>query len=167
MGINSTVKVPRIEVIVGSESDLCQTGTDMVSISGISDTHLSIISCHRNPDELRKFLKEKASKADVFIAGAGMAAALPGIVKAELCALGHVQIPVIGVAFKGKTEQDDQAAKLSIECLPGQPVELDPDGRAYFGPEGFLKACKSAVNDEFLPKTRSNKPAQIHINAIS
>lgn len=166
MGIDSPVKVPRIEVIVGSESDLCQIDNGMTSLMGISNTNLSIISCHRNPEELRKFLKEKASKADVFIAGAGMAAALPGIVKAELCALGQVQIPVIGVAFKGKTEQDDLAAKLSIECLPGQPVEMDRDGKAYFGPEGFLKACESAVYDEFLPKKRSDKPAQIHIHEI-
>ena len=88
------------------------------------------------------------------------AAALPGIIKSWLCYFGKSHIPVIGVAFKGKDWKADMAARLSIENLPGQPVEMDENGNAYFGPEGFEKACISAVNDEFLPKAIEVKPVK-------
>ncbi len=163
MGINVENKKLRIEVLVGSESDLPQTETGLVELSLLANVHKSIISCHRNPVELRNLAKDSLREADVIIAGAGMAAALPGIVKSELCMLGHPEIPVIGVAFEGAIEEHNLAAELSIKCLPGQPVELDQNGEAYFGPEGFLAACNAAVRDEFLPKTIQAKPAQIGI----
>jgi len=166
MGIIVETKHPRIEVLVGSESDLPQTQTGLASLLSIADVNISVVSCHRNPTELRKLAEEVLSKADVIIAGAGMAAALPGIVKSELCMLNHPEIPVIGVAFQGATDDDDLAAQLSIERLPGSPVELAPDGTAYFGSEGFLAACKAAVQDEFLPKTIEAKPAKIGIKQI-
>jgi len=163
MGIMVEGRRPRIEVLVGSESDLPQTQTGLASLLGIAQVGISVLSCHRNPDELREFVRDGLSKADVIIAGAGMAAALPGIVKSELCLNGHPEIPVIGVAFKGPSDKDDQAAILSIECLPGQPVELDPSGHAYLGPNGFLEACEAAVSHEFLPRTIEPKPAKIGI----
>ena len=166
LGINVSARIPKIEVLVGSESDLSQTETGMASLLGIADVSLSVLSCHRNPSELDSMSLGALSKADIIIAGAGMAAALPGIVKSKLCALGRSDIPVIGVAFEGKTVKDNQAATLSIECLPGQPVELDPNGNAYFGSQGFLEACQVAVNGEFLPKNIEAKPVKIGLKKI-
>ena len=120
------------------------------------------MSCHRNHGELETYLKGK-NLPDVFIAGAGEAAALAGITKSILCEAGRSDIPVIGVAFRGKDWKADMAARLSIENLPGQPVEMDKDGNAYFGPEGFVKACESAVNDEFLPKTIDKKDVKFGV----
>lgn len=163
MEIEVEIPKPKIEVLLGSESDLDQAkiGLDFLRYSPL-DLKQSILSCHRNPAELREFVKNHLVNADVVIAGAGMAAALPGIVKSELSMLGRPDIPVIGVAFQGKTERSNQAAILSIEDLPGQMVELDPNGKAYSGHSGFLAACKAAMEHEFLPRGIEAKPAKIH-----
>lgn len=163
MGIQVERKRRRVEIVVGSENDLPQTTAGRNFLEMFADVRVSVLSCHRNPVELRKFAKSQLLKADIVIPGAGMAAALPGIIKSELCMLKHPEIPVIGVAFKGATEEDDQAAKLSITRLPGQPVELALDGTAYFAEQGFFDACTAAVEHEFLPKTIEAKRAQIGV----
>lgn len=168
MGIQN-VRIPKrkVLVIVGSESDLPQTsdGLNCLTDRVLDGSSVSIISCHRHGETLRNFLKDNLD-ADVVVAGAGMAAALPGVVKAELCSLGSSYIPVIGVAFKGKTTGDDQNAIGSIEGLPDQPVELDPSGRAYFGAEGFSRACRAAVLDEFIPRAFSKKEAHVVLQKL-
>ncbi|MBI3290765.1 AIR carboxylase family protein, partial [Candidatus Falkowbacteria bacterium] len=173
MGIH--VKIPKVnvDVIIGSRTDLEQirVGINYLKYApnvcpgiGNIDFRVHVLSCHRNPDELRQYAKKAAvsGKVDVIIAGAGMAAQLSGMIKAYLAAEGS-DIPVIGVGFAGSTAEADQAARLSIEQLPGQPVELDSKGRAYFGGEGFCQACEAAVRDEFLPKRNAIKPAEWNI----
>lgn len=153
----------RIEIILGSENDRAQAEAGYNAIKNFADVSLSFVSCHRNPEELGAFLTERHPRTDAFVAGAGKLAALAGDVKSRLCKMGRSDIPVIGVAVQGKTDKANQAAILSMEELPEQPVELDPNGNAYFGELGFVKACLSAVNDEFLPKGYSHKPAQIDV----
>lgn len=163
MGIAVEDRKPTVEIVIGSESDRPQLEAGLAFLSSVGESrarHRSlVISCHRNPYDARGFAE--ICKADIVIAGAGEAAALPGILKSWLCYFGKAHIPVIGVAFKGKNEKADMAARLSIENLPSQPVEMDEKGNAYFGPEGFEKACVSAVNDEFLPKSMESKPVKI------
>jgi len=161
----------RIEVVTGSESDVAQMkdGLDFLDKAqhdGRIEARRHIISCHRNPLVLAAFAKRIPSDA-IVIAGAGMAAALPGVLKALLVYEGKPDIPVIGVAFEGKNEIADIAARLSIEQLPGQPVQLRPDGTAHFGPDGFNDACHSAIYDEFLPTQPGiPKPAQLDLPLI-
>jgi 5-(carboxyamino)imidazole ribonucleotide mutase len=72
-----------------------------------------VISAHRNPDELDAYLKE--SRAKIFIAVAGMSAALPGVIASK------TDRPVIGVPVSGKLGGMD--ALLSIAQMPkGVPV---------------------------------------------
>jgi len=72
-----------------------------------------IISAHRNPLELRKYVEN--SKSDIFIAVAGMAAHLPGVIASFTIK------PVIGVPVSGKLGGID--ALLSIVQMPtGVPV---------------------------------------------
>jgi hypothetical protein len=92
-----------------------------------------------------------------------MSAQLPGVLKSWLCHYDRAEIPVIGVAFEGKSESANRAAINAIEELPGQPVELDPQGHAYFGPRGFSNACVAAVENEFLPKAFEPKPVRFNI----
>ncbi len=163
MSIAVEAKKMNIHVLLGSESDAGQIvhGMEILTEAG-HNARVHVISCHRNIDELEEFLRVNiAPDADVVIAGAGMAAALPGIVKAILCKIGSPDIPVIGVAFAGKTDEQNLAAKLSIKCLPEQPVELDKNGEAYFGQEGFAGACFSTIENEFMPKTVKAKPVQV------
>ncbi len=167
MGIDVHVPRPSVHVIVGSNSDFLQIehGISHFESHGI-EHKVHVISCHRNRDELANYVADIAQhqegRPDRIIAGAGMAAALPGVLKAELCNFGLKEIPVIGVAFQGKSDTDNLAAQLSIERLPEEPVELDKAGNAYFGSEGFMRACDSAIHDEFLTRGYTHKPAQFN-----
>ena len=163
MSIQTEQQKPKVEVLVGSENDISQLSSGLARIDQFATVRVSVMSCHRNPEELRRFSQEVLTGADVVIACAGKAAALPGIVKSWLSSVSS-PVPVIGVALKGETSKDDIAAIESIESLPGQPVELDEHGKAYFGPDGFYWACRAAVETEFLPKMVDAKPAKIGVS---
>ena len=163
MGINVIMPKPKVEILIESESDRDQTIEGINALNGHATARLSVVSCHRNFDSLPEIVKERLALADIVIAGAGKVAALPGIIKSALCAKGHSDIPVIGVAFEGKTAEDNQAAIFSIKYLPEQPVELDLNGEVYFGRYGFSDACRAAIKHEFLPKTIGVKPVQMDI----
>jgi len=103
-----------IAIVAGSRSDMeivrkVHEVLDEVSIK--YDTR--IISAHRNPEELEKFIAE--SPAKVFIAVAGLSAALPGFIASR------TDKPVIGVPVSAKLGGLD--ALLSIAQMPaGVPV---------------------------------------------
>jgi phosphoribosylaminoimidazole-succinocarboxamide synthase len=164
LGINVNMPKLHVEVLIGSKNDEAQLefGLEKLKQSGHS-YNVSVMSCHRNADKLPGFTAGILSKADRVIACAGKAAALPGIVKSLLSMNGRSDIPVIGVALKGETAEDDRDATGSIKGLPGQPVELNSNGEAYFASAGFTKVCLSASVDEFLPKHVEAKPAEIGI----
>ncbi len=168
MNIDVNPKPVNIHVILGSRSDIpsAETGLEYLKANEmVGDAHLHIISCHRNPEQLMNFTGSATmKKTDIIVAGAGLAAALPGMTKAFLKMNGNGHIPVIGVGFEGKTPEADEAACLSIEELPGKPVELDANGAAYFGNAGFYKAIKAAVNNEFLPNIPGDKDAEFNAN---
>ncbi|MFA6099837.1 MAG: AIR carboxylase family protein [Patescibacteria group bacterium] len=154
----------KIEVVIGSKSDFGQMEDGLALLKRARDAdeaevHCHVISCHRNLKKLMQYAHDLPNDV-IVIAGAGMAAALPGVLKTMLNEEGKSHIPVIGVAFKGKTKKDNLAARLSIECLPGQPVHLKPNGKAHYGPKGFADACRSALYDEFIPmEPPTDKPA--------
>jgi len=103
----------KIAVILGSKSDLeeLKAGFDILKEFSIG-YRLEIISAHRNPEKLRKLCHElQRQGAEVVIACAGLAAALPGFVAS------YVTIPVIGVALKGGL-LDGLDALMSIVSTP-------------------------------------------------
>lgn len=78
---------------------------------------MNALSAHRTPDAVVKFAsgaKERGLK--VIIAGAGMAAALPGVIAAE------TTLPVIGVPIKGSALDGMDAMLSIIQMPPGLPV---------------------------------------------
>ncbi|MCX6642111.1 MAG: 5-(carboxyamino)imidazole ribonucleotide mutase [Candidatus Bathyarchaeota archaeon] len=103
-----------VSVIIGSESDkeLGEAAMEMLKSFGV-DGELKVLSAHRNPKQLAEYVEK--SEAKVFIAIAGLAAALPGVVAA------HTVKPVIGVPKEVKLGGID--ALLSIVQMPtGIPV---------------------------------------------
>ena len=160
MGIAVDDRV-HIEVLVGSESDIPQVEASVGLLwAANKDKHITyscrVMSCHRNPEDVKELAAHitdlsKEGKLVRVVAEAGMAAALPGVLKSWLVYFDAPEVPVIGVGLKGKEVIYDLAARTSIACLPGTPVELDPNGKgdSYFGREGSLEACYSAVHDEF------------------
>jgi 5-(carboxyamino)imidazole ribonucleotide mutase len=103
-----------VAVILGSASDraIADKAIDVLAKNDIS-YDLQVLSAHRNPDELDDYVRK--SDAKVFIAIAGLAAALPGVVAAR------TKKPVIGVPVSAKLGGLD--ALLSIVQMPrGVPV---------------------------------------------
>ncbi len=103
-----------VSVILGSASDekIAEKVTAVLDEYGVS-YEIKILSAHRNPEELRKYVKECDAK--VFIAIAGLSAALPGVVA------GLTSKPVIGVPVNVSLMGLD--ALLSMVQMPsGVPV---------------------------------------------
>jgi phosphoribosylaminoimidazole-succinocarboxamide synthase len=163
MGIESSSL--HVEIVLGSTSDLPQTflGRKFLdSMSGEVRVRLNIISCHRNPEELRNYVKELPRNC-IVIAAAGKAAALPGMLCSWLQHFGKGDVPVLGVGLAGDTKNANMAAQLSIQELPGRSVIVTDHGLPYFGKQGFLDACKAAVEQEFLTTPSSPKKAEYNL----
>lgn len=109
---------PLVGIVMGSDSDLpvMAKAADMLAELGIA-FEIRIISAHREPDVLVEWAggaQERGVK--VIIAGAGMAAALPGMC-AALSAL-----PVIGVPLSGRHFDGMDAVFSILQMPPGVPV---------------------------------------------
>src|SRR5690242_21692205 len=111
---------PLVGIVVGSESDRerMQAALDELSTRGISH-EFEVRSAHRQPDAVAEYARGARDRGlRVLIAGAGLAAALPGVVAA------HTDLPVIGVPLRSsKSVLDGLDALLSIvQMPPGVPV---------------------------------------------
>lgn len=102
-----------VQIILGSKNDLeiAKKATSVLKKLGI-EYNVNVASAHRTPEMVEKLSKSDETK--VFIAIAGLAAALPGVVAA------HTTRPVIGVPVSGKVSLD---SILSMVQMPkGVPV---------------------------------------------
>jgi len=106
--------MPLVSLIIGSESDrpIGDKIRDLLRGFGIEVEYM-VISAHRAPDELRKYVKE--SRAEVFIAVAGLSAALPGAIASATIK------PVIGVPREVKLMGLDSLLSI-VQMPPGVPV---------------------------------------------
>ena len=108
---------PIVSIIMGSTSDL----PVMEKAAKFFDEmeipfEMNALSAHRTPAEVEAFAREAASRGvKVIIAGAGMAAALPGVIAA------NTVLPVIGVPIKGMLDGLDAMLSI-IQMPPGIPV---------------------------------------------
>jgi len=116
----SSAETPVVGILVGSESDRerMQPALDELAANGIPH-ELEVRSAHRNPEAVAEYARNARQRGlRVLIAGAGLAAALPGAVAAQ------TDLPVIGVPLRSeKSVLDGLDALLSIAQLPpGVPV---------------------------------------------
>ena len=114
------VDAPRVGIVMGSKSDMgaMEAAEKELSERGIrSETR--VMSAHREPDKVADYAKNAHLRGlRVIIAGAGLSAALPGVVAA------HTDLPVIGVPLTSRTSvAGGLDALLSISQMPpGVPV---------------------------------------------
>lgn len=113
----NTKKTPLVSIIMGSTSDLpvMEKAAKMLDEMEVP-FEMNALSAHRTPVEVEQFArtaKERGLK--VIIAGAGMAAALPGVIAAG------TTLPVIGVPIKGMLDGLDAMLSI-IQMPPGIPV---------------------------------------------
>ena len=120
---------PLVSIIMGSTSDL----PVMEKAARFFDEleipfELHALSAHRTPAEVEDFARNAAPRGiRVIIAGAGMAAALPGVIAASST------VPVIGVPVKGMLDGLDALLSI-VQMPPGIPV-------ATVGVNGALNAA--------------------------
>ena len=124
---------PSVSIIMGSTSDMpvmekaCKFLNDMQI-----PFEVNALSAHRTPQAVEQFAKDaKGRGIKVIIAGAGMAAALPGVIAAM------TTLPVIGVPIKGMLDGLDAMLSI-IQMPPGIPV-------ATVGVNGAMNAAILAV----------------------
>jgi len=128
---------PKVAWVMGSDSDLQHLtgGIDLCGELGL-DVEVRVFSAHRTPRELTAWLDESvAGGVSVFVAAAGWAAALPGVVAA------HVPVPVLGVPIPSSTLQGLDAL-LSIAQMPGGV----PVGTMSLGSAGAKNAAVMAAS---------------------
>lgn len=119
---------------MGSTSDLPVMEKAMKFLDDMEvPFEVNALSAHRTPDAVESFAKGASERGlKVIIAGAGMAAALPGVIAAS------TTLPVIGVPIKGSAFDGMDAMLSIIQMPPGIPV-------ATVGVNGAMNAAILAV----------------------
>ena len=124
---------PIVSIIMGSTSDLpvMEKAAKVFEKMQIP-FEMNALSAHRTPQEVEEFARKAQSRGlRVVIAGAGMAAALPGVIAA------NTPLPVIGVPIKGMLDGLDALLSI-VQMPPGIPV-------ATVGVNGAQNAALLAV----------------------
>jgi phosphoribosylaminoimidazole carboxylase PurE protein len=109
-----------VGILMGSQSDMpaMEKGAKELEARGIAH-EINVMSAHRDPDKVAEYAKTARERGlKVIICGAGLSAALPGVVAA------HSDLPVIGVPLTSSTSvAGGLDALLSISQMPpGVPV---------------------------------------------
>jgi 5-(carboxyamino)imidazole ribonucleotide mutase len=132
----------KVSVVLGSDSDreVGDKAVAMLETFGV-EHELIVYSAHRDPDGLKKYVD--SSDASIFIAVAGLSAALPGAIAS------HTVRPVIGVPKEAKLGGLDSLLSI-VQMPPGVPV-------ACVGVDNARNAALLAIeilalNDEGLKK---------------
>jgi 5-(carboxyamino)imidazole ribonucleotide mutase len=108
------VENPKVAIIAGSKSDQPVVDDAVKVLTELGVSHeVQFLSAHRNPEGLRKYLS--GSRADVYIAIAGLAAHLPGVIASTTVR------PVIGVPVNAKLNGLDSLLSI-VQMPPGVPV---------------------------------------------
>jgi 5-(carboxyamino)imidazole ribonucleotide mutase len=137
---------PLVAVICGSRSDLpalkgCFDVLDRYEIAW----EASVISAHRQPDSLQRYVAEAEERGvRLFVGAAGLAAHLPGVL-ASLTAR-----PVIGVPLDGGALGGADALYSIVQMPPGVPVAAVAIGSAGAKNAGHLAARILALSDAAL-----------------
>lgn len=119
-----------ISILMGSESDHA-IGTRVTAVLENTDYsfEVEVISAHRDPEKLEEYIAK--SDANVFIAIAGLSAALPGVIASK------TMKPVIGVPVSAKLGGLDALLSI-VQMPPGVPV-------ASVGIDNGANAAKLAI----------------------
>lgn len=127
---------PLVRIVMGSKSDweTMSRAHEILDEFGVPH-ECRVLSAHRTPDELAAWVRaSEAAGSEVFIAGAGGAAALPGAV-AAITTLPVLGVPVLGWALSG-----EDALFSMAQMPPGVPV-----GTLAIGKPGATNAALLAI----------------------
>jgi phosphoribosylaminoimidazole carboxylase PurE protein len=134
----------RVGIVMGSKSDM----EVMSRVTGVLDRfdighEMEVMSAHRNPVRVAAYASEAEGRGlEVLIAGAGLAAHLPGVVAA------HTTLVVIGVPLLGPALGGADALLSCVQMPPGVPVATVAIGGAVNA--GVLAVQVLATGDPAL-----------------
>jgi phosphoribosylamine--glycine ligase len=138
--------MPQVLILMGSDSDapVMQGAVDVLAELGIS-SEMTVASAHRSPDRVRQILADAPGRGvRIFIAGAGAAAHLAGVVAA------HTTAPVIGVPIDSSALNGLDALLSTVQMPPGVPVATVAIGKPGATNAGVLAAQMLALADPGL-----------------
>tara|TARA_Y100000590_G_scaffold322536_1_gene365291 strand:+ start:1882 stop:2364 length:483 start_codon:yes stop_codon:yes gene_type:complete len=133
-----------VAIIMGSESDAeeMKAASDILNELKIKNES-RVISAHRTPDRLREYISDaEKNGVKIFIGGAGMAAALPGVIAA------HTHLPVLGVPIESKSLKGMDSLLSIVQMPPGIPVGTLAIGKAGAKNAGVLAASILALGNK-------------------
>ena len=132
---------PFVFIVMGSDSDAEVMSQAAAALDEFGVPYqMTVASAHRSPDRTKNaILEAEKNGAAVFIAGAGMAAHLPGVVAS------FTTKPVIGVPLSGSALQGVDALYAIVQMPPGIPVASVAIGGARNA--GILAAQIISVSD--------------------
>jgi len=115
-----------VGILMGSASDAeTMAETEKILKENKIPYEINMISAHRNPDEVRKYAKGAEKRGvKILICGAGMAAALAGVVSS------HTVLPVIGVPIETKSLKGMDSLLSTVQMPGGVPVACMAIGKA-------------------------------------
>jgi phosphoribosylaminoimidazole carboxylase PurE protein len=116
----------KISILMGSQSDL-ETVSEAVNVlkEFKADFEVRVLSAHRTPKEVAEYVESAPKRGTkVFIAAAGMSAALAGVVAA------HTILPVIGVPIETKNLKGLDSLLSTVQMPPGIPVACMSIGKS-------------------------------------
>jgi 5-(carboxyamino)imidazole ribonucleotide mutase len=127
---------PLVGVVIGSKSDteIMQSALDVLVNLGI-EYEVNVISAHRTPEKAQQYARSARGRGlEVIIAGAGMAAALPGVLAS------WTTLPVIGVPVSSGELKGVDALYSIVQMPPGIPVACMAIGSAGAKNAAYLAA---------------------------
>ncbi len=112
------MKKIQVAIIVGSDSDLPVIQSTTKALEDFSIPYsINVASAHRTPKYVQICVRAAEKQgAKIFIAAAGMSAALPGVIASE------TTFPVIGIPIEGKSLNGIDALFSIVQMPPGIPV---------------------------------------------
>jgi len=138
----------KVLIIMGSDSDLPvmeETGKILTTF-GVP-FRMTVASAHRTPERTLRIIREaEKNGAEVIVAGAGMAAHLPGVIAS------HTILPVIGVPLDASPLHGMDALLSIVQMPPGIPVAAVAVGKAGGKNAGILACQILARKDAALRK---------------
>jgi len=140
--------VVRVAIMMGSRSDLPVMEAAAAVLNDFQVGHeVKVLSAHRTPAETAAYaqgLKERGVQA--VICGAGMSAALSGVVAA------HTTLPVIGVPLNASDLNGMDALLSTVQMPPGVPVGCVAIGKAGAKNAAFLALRILGIQDAGIEK---------------
>jgi phosphoribosylamine---glycine ligase len=135
-------------ILMGSDSDaaVMQAAVDVLQELEIP-CDMTVASAHRSPDRVTRLVRDAPARGvKVFIAGAGAAAHLAGVVAA------HTTRPVIGVPIESSPLKGLDALLSTAQMPPGVPVATVSIGKSGATNAGVLAAQIIGVGDEAVAR---------------